>query len=88
MLATNNLHIYLEAQKVLGSSIEAQEPLPEIVYWKQFLQTNERYFVGWLELTRLYLNDGNIQEAQATLIRAEEINPNSKEVQELKALLF
>lgn len=86
MLATNNLHIYLNRQDVLGSSVEIQEAQPEIAFWEVFLQNNDQYYVGWLELAQLYMNEGKIDEAQMALYKAEEINPNSIEVMRLKKL--
>lgn len=81
-----NLQSYLTQDRVLGTKTE-NEPTPpnqEKIFWENFLKDNPRYFDGWLELARIYDEEGNIEAKEQALNYAQDINPNSERLQIMK----
>jgi LEA14-like dessication related protein len=69
---------------VLGENTNSKE---EIDYWRSFLVENPNYFSGWLTLSKLEFDTGNVYNAQEDLDRARQINPNSEKLKELEAYI-
>ena len=75
-----NLQSYLTPNQVLGTKAEVAGPSEneqEKIFWENFLKDNPRYFDGWIELAKIYAEEGNSQAKENALKRASEINPNS-----------
>ena len=75
-----NLQSYLTPNQVLGTKAEVAGPSEneqEKIFWENFLKDNPRYFDGWLELARIYDEEGNLEAKEKALNYAREINPNS-----------
>lgn len=80
MLITGfNLQSYFAQDRVLGTKTEKEPPAKnqEKIFWENFLKDNPRYFEGWLELARIYDEEGNLEAKEKALNYAREINPNS-----------
>jgi len=80
LIAGFNLESYLTQDQVLGTSAEVDTPSEneqEKVFWESFLKDNPKYFDGWLELAKIYDEEGNSQAKETALKNAREINPNS-----------
>lgn len=48
----------------------------EKAYWINYLKENPNYIDGWLELTKIEYEMGNIPQATRSLEKAKNINPN------------
>jgi len=82
-----NLSIYLnsnERSKVLASQTDLYQ---EIEFWNKLLQESPTYLTGWVELAKINISLGDIDEAKYDISVAEKIDPNSKVVNEVKKLL-
>lgn len=64
-------------QKVLGVKNTYDK---NKAYWLEILSYYPDYFPGWIELTKLELEEGNLEKARDAFIKAGEIMPNSKEL--------
>lgn len=86
------LDSYIKGRRVLGSQIELEErqllsQKEQKKYWENFLKENPNYLPGWLELTNIYLEEGEVENARESLSKAKKINPNSPEVKDLQKRL-
>lgn len=54
-----------------------------IIYWNYFLSKNNQYLPGWIELSKLELENGNYTKALEAYKKAKLIDPNSNVVKEL-----
>jgi cytochrome c-type biogenesis protein CcmH/NrfG len=91
-LTMANLVPVFKQERVLGAKSEtppppSQEKLQEIIFWSDFVSKNPTYIEGWLELARLNILVGNEDGAILALDKAKEINPNSKPLEQITALL-
>jgi len=78
----------LSSTKVLGAEdIQRENPSEEISFWEDFLAKSPTYFDGWVELSYLMDSLGNKEAAGVALDKAQEINPNSDKLEELRNLL-
>ena len=59
----------------------------KISFWKSFLALHPSYFEGWVELSRLDIQNGDKSGAITAFHNAWKINPNSIEAQRLKSIL-
>jgi cytochrome c-type biogenesis protein CcmH/NrfG len=84
LLTTFNLNHYLKRQEVLGSTTVVSGSHNEIAFWEDFLNENENYIEGWLELAKLKIDEGDINGARQALIEVEKINPNSEKLMKLR----
>lgn len=86
-----NINNYLTKQKILGSetNITSEESKlnQQRDYWENFQRQNPTYFEGWIELTNIYYQEGNLDKAKQTLTEAAVINPNSDKIIEMRSLL-
>lgn len=91
-LSVVNLIPVFQQNKVLGAKSETsplsfQDEIQEISFWKNILSKNPTYSEGWLELARLSLQIGDKHEAVLAFEKAEEINPNSETLEQIRVLL-
>lgn len=75
LITTFNFDNYLSSDKVLGTEIE--ESLDEKLFWEDFVNKNPEYLDGWIELTKIYLQEGDKNAGSSALVKAREIDPNS-----------
>jgi cytochrome c-type biogenesis protein CcmH/NrfG len=77
------------ANQVLGAKTEApiNTSSEEISFWENFLAKSPTYFDGWVELSQLMLSLGNKPAAEMAYNKAQDINPNSDKLGELRRLL-
>lgn len=90
MISAFNFENLLTNQKVLGaqSGSNEQEFLQEQkIFWGEFVAENPTYLDGWIELTEINLKLGDTEVAKFSLKMAEEINPNSIKIKELRTLI-
>lgn len=59
----------------------------QIVFMEEVVSNYPTYFDAHLELSRLYLLEGNLIKAKYSLSRAKEIDPNSKYVKNYEEVL-
>jgi len=71
--------------KVLSATTEVPS---EELFWKSFLSSNPNYLPGYIELAKIQIENGQLDEANNILIKAEKIDPNSSVVRTLKDILF
>ena len=79
----------LSYTKVLGAEdvTPNQSPSEEVSFWENFLAKSPTYFDGWIELSHLMISLGNEGAAEVTFNKAQDINPNSDKLEELRNLL-
>ncbi|MEK7112184.1 MAG: hypothetical protein AAB875_02550 [Patescibacteria group bacterium] len=90
LISAFNFENFLTNQKVLGaqSGTSEQELLRgQKIFWEEFVAENPTYLDGWIEITEINLKLGDTEAAKFSLKRAEEINPNSTKVKELRTLV-
>lgn len=89
VLTIFNLSNYLFLQKKeVGIDKIHQDQYTKISYWKNFLQTNNNYFYGWIELAKNEYQLNNLTEAENALNKAEILNPNSEEIEYYRELFI
>ncbi len=71
--------------EVLGATDTVKE---EIMFWEGFLKESPTYMAGWVELTKLEIERGNIDAARLYFDKAQTINPNSEILEDLKKKLI
>lgn len=76
---TSNRKVAIIRKPVLGENTSKDE---EIAYWRNFLDENPNYFIGWLELSKLEYDTGNLYNAKEDLNKAKNINPNSQDLKD------
>ena len=71
------------------SNIEAKvnETSTKIQFWQNFLIVHPTYFEGWVELSNLHIENGDLINAQFAYQNAYKINPNSEKLILLKLKL-
>jgi len=80
-----NLNFSFLPAKVLGiSSQEETSNTNEASFWQNFMAENPTYLDGWLELSKIALNNQDPDTASSYLQKASEINPASEKIQQLK----
>jgi hypothetical protein len=67
--------------EVLGATDSTKE---ELLFWEGFLRENPTYQTGWIELTKLELERGNLEVAKLYFDKAVSIEPNSEVLEVLK----
>lgn len=82
-----NIDKFLNNQKVLGTSVDTTSIQEEKLYWQKIVSDNPTYIDGYLELAKVEVQLGNIQEAQNFINQALQINPNSQRIPEVKKQL-
>lgn len=90
LISAFNFENFLTNQKVLGAqsgSSEQELLLEQKIFWEDFIVENPTYLDGWIELTKINLKLEDIESAKFSLKMAEEINPNSIKVKELRTLI-
>ena len=81
-----NFDNYLTSNKVLGVEIEVNPE--EKVFWENFTQKNPEYLDGWIELSKIYVNEGNKEAGTSALNKAREIDPNSNKLTDVTKLVL
>ena len=87
LISAFNFESFLTNQKVLGAqSASSEEDLlyEQKTYWEGLVSDNPTYIDAWIELADINLKLGDIESAKFSLAKAEEINPNSTQVKELR----
>jgi hypothetical protein len=69
---------------VLGTSVEILGDGGDLSFWQDYVKLHPKYFPGWLKLAQLESERDNFDNFLDALKKAEILNPNSKEVRELK----
>lgn len=70
--------------EVLGATDTVIE---EIMFWEGFLRENPTYIAGWVELSKLEIERGNLSAASLYYEKAQTIDPNSEILEELEGKL-
>lgn len=74
-------------QRVLGLQAQANAQ-QEITYaWEEILKERPDYRDGWLQLSALYLEQGDKLKAKEALLRAKLLDPNNDNILSLQKLL-
>jgi cytochrome c-type biogenesis protein CcmH/NrfG len=89
LLASVNLNQFIKTKDVLGAGSKIADESPQMLtnqkkYWNDFLTIHPTYLDGWIELTRIYLEEGNPVKARESFDRAFEISPNSRKIEPYK----
>lgn len=89
LLATANMNQFIKTKNVLGAGSKIVDESPQMLlhqkeYWNDFLATHPSYLDGWIELTRIYLEEGNTVKARESFNKAYEISPNSRKIEPYK----
>lgn len=58
-----------------------------VEFWQNFLALHPTYFNGWVELSSLQIQNGDLEAARESYSHAFRINPNSEELIILKLKL-
>ena len=79
----------LSYTQVLGAEDETPivNPSKEVSYWENFLTKSPTYFDGWVELSQLMISLGKQEAAEVAFNKAQDINPNSNKLEDLRNLL-
>jgi cytochrome c-type biogenesis protein CcmH/NrfG len=85
LLATANMNSYIKTNNVLGAGSKIPDETPQMLinqkeYWNGFLNEHPTYVDGWIELTRINLEQGNYEKAKEAYQKALFISPNSPKV--------
>lgn len=75
-----NLSLFLNHKGKIVPIFEKIDYSQKILFWQSFLESHPDYFDGWMEIARLQLKSGNIEEAEAALFKAQLIKPNSPDI--------
>ena len=78
-----NLAFYLFSKPKVKYVVQ-NSPDKEVSFWQTFLESHPYYIEGWIQLTKLDIQNGDKSNAQIALENAKKINPNSEEVINLK----
>ena len=85
-LSVFNLKLYFRTNQEVFSQVlgEKSDKLEnDKLFWQEFVFDNPTYLDGWIMLTKVNLELGNLEEAKAALEKARTLNPNSEEITEL-----
>jgi len=87
-----NLNQVVSPKQVLGTKTQVKNEETkvinkEIANWENFLKENPSYFEGWVKLSELKLQVGDINGAKEAYQKAFQIDPNSEEVKSLEKKL-
>lgn len=85
-LSTFNTSLFLNGNQVLGASSQAAGQ-DKISFWQDLVTKYPTYMEGWVELAKLEIKSGNLQQATFYLEKAKEIDPNSNEVKQLETAI-
>jgi cytochrome c-type biogenesis protein CcmH/NrfG len=88
LITSFNINQIISPKNILGSKTQVKsEELKaldtEILNWETFLEENPTYFEGWIRLTELKLQKGDINGAKKSYQKAFAISPNSPQVKSL-----
>ena len=86
VLSVFNLKLYFRtnqevSSQVLGEKSDREEK--DKLFWQEFVSANPTYQEGWVMLTKVNLELGNLEEAKVAFEKARTINPNSDEISKL-----
>lgn len=87
-----NLNQVISPKQVLGTKTQVKNEEVrvinnEIANWENFLKENPSYFEGWVKLTELKLQIGDLSGAKEAYRKAFQIDPNCEEVKSLEKKL-
>ena len=85
-LSIFNLQLYFNKKNVSLPQVlgERSDQLNEDKrFWQEFVSDNPTYLDGWVMLTKVNLELGNLEEAKVAFEKARTINPNSDEISKL-----
>jgi tetratricopeptide (TPR) repeat protein len=86
-LISININKAITRQKVLGTSINASPLQNEKSYWQKMVSDNPTYIDGYLELAKVDVELGNINEARSYIEKALSLDPNSPKITEVQKAL-
>lgn len=74
-----------EISPVLGASTSAKEEQKkkEAIYWQNIIAVHPDYRDAYVQLAQISYNQGNITDAHTYLMRAQNIDPNNKDINAL-----
>lgn len=85
-LSIFNLALIFTQQK--ANKLNSYDPIQKkINFWRNFLQSYPEYERGWIEISKLEFQRGNIEAAKDASQQAEKINPNLEELEIVKKSL-
>jgi len=67
--------------------LERDSTREQIIFLERIVEDHPTYFSAYVELTKLYLKEGNSHLAKQKLFKAKEINPNSLVVKNYEQML-
>lgn len=82
LLQRNYYGLWVNSGKVLSQTTKYNEER-QIEYWEEFLKENPTYQDGYLELGKLYYNNGNFSKSEELMEIAKSLNPNSEKLKSL-----
>jgi len=88
-LTTLNFEKINNAEKVLGTTVDLEETIDQkISYLEGVVSKNLDYFDANVELSKLYLEKSDKENAIVYFNNAKSINPNSSEILILEKLIY
>lgn len=89
LLTTANINQFVKTNNVLGVNNKIIDETPQMLqnqkdYWLSFLEQHPGYLDGWIELTRISLEQGDEVQAKIYFNKANEISPNSSKIMPYK----
>lgn len=85
-LSIFNLSIYWNARpKTIYAKLDNFEEKSN--FWYSFLTVHPDYFQGWIELSKIQINQGDLKLAKESLENAKVLNPNAPEIKSIDSLL-
>lgn len=85
LLTVINLNKIFENKKVLGVQIDTTSVSQQKMYYEKIVKENPTYMDGYIELAKISSFLGDRESEKNYLKTAYNINPNSKEVNDLLA---
>src|SRR4030066_440719 len=71
-----NISFYLYSKPEIAYVVK--DPISSrISFWQTFLASHPTYFEGWIELSKLKMENGDISSAEFAFQNAWRLNPNS-----------
>ncbi len=92
LITSFNINQLVSPKQILGTKTQVKnEEMKiinnEIANWEDFLKDNPGYFEGWVKLSELKLQIGDLSGAKEAFQKAWKIDPNSEEIKSLEKKL-
>lgn len=83
-LTSININKFLNTKKVLGASVNVTPLQNEKSYWQNLVDENPTYVDGYLQLAKVDVELGNVNEATTFINKALSLDPNSSKIPEVQ----